>query len=251
MSAIVETCSESFESLEPSAFSSRRDADLKGAEDSWKESRIIAILFNNGTVTETILKLLTPNDSCELLSTQKICLVAEAPWRILECLLQIGEHRHIFNPHSRSDTKVTRLFVLHALKKLGYNCTNCYAPLDGSENGLFACTSLCTRCATTQFMKEGSPYVEGTIRFYLSGDSSISTKGRAFKTHPYWISTDILEDKVKEMHGSAFALAQQIYEEKLFFKKHAPHKVIHNTCLISPFIYFKRKNNLTLIFPPL
>ena len=55
------------------------------------------------------------------------------------------------------------------------------------------------------------------IRFYLSGEKSIITKGRAFLTHPYWISDD---DKYytrffNEHGGDPYQLAEEIYAEKV------------------------------------
>ena len=51
----------------------------------------------------------------------------------------------------------------------------------------------------------------------MSGDKSIITKGRAFLTHPFWISDD---DKFytrffDEHGGDPYQLAEEIYAEKV------------------------------------
>ena len=116
-----------------------------------------------------------------------------------------------------------RELVIYSVKKLGYNCVNCYVPLDGKlEHGLFAAASLCTSCAIEKFKMENSPYVDGIIRFYLSGEDSITLKGKAFLEHPFWLSVDDVYERVKTSFGSAYELAQSIYAEKTFFKTFAP-----------------------------
>ncbi|CAK9250850.1 unnamed protein product [Sphagnum jensenii] len=106
--------------------------------------------------------------------------------------------------------------------------------------GLFACTSRCNACTFNQFRATrrcllllnplsnsnyppfpllfyGSPYVEGIIRFYLAGDDSIVSHGRAFLEHPYWLSVNDDSADTLRRYGSAFELAQRIYEEKVLF----------------------------------
>jgi hypothetical protein len=169
-----------------------------------------------------LLSFLNPQDAFEFLSTHKSLQKAETPWTILEEWLELKEFREFglsILPKS-THLSIKRDLATYAVKKLGYNCTNCYCPLKGQKNvGLFACTSLCTGCSEKRFkFEEGSDYVEGTIRFYLTGDDSITTKGLAFLSYPFWISIDDISEKVKAKHGSALHLAQSIYEEKIFFK---------------------------------
>ena len=59
-----------------------------------------------------------------------------------------------------------RKLIIHAIRRLGYNCEVCHQSLDGPQ-GLFACSSYCNPCALTKFRRNRDPYVEGTIRFYL------------------------------------------------------------------------------------
>ena len=124
---------------------------------------------------------------------------------------------------NKQTTNEYRELVIYSVKKLGYNCVNCYVPLDGRlEHGLFAAASLCTSCAIEKFKMENAPYVDGIIRFYLSGEDSITLKGKAFLEHPFWLSIDDVYDRVKTSFGSAYELAQSIYAEKSFFKTFAP-----------------------------
>jgi hypothetical protein len=111
-----------------------------------------------------------------------------------------------------------RHLVLHAIRQLGFVCTRCSIPLDGI-NGLFACTNLCSTCSLRKFRWNNAPYVEGTIKFYLIGNQSITSTGKAFLTPPYWVqdsSDDVrTREEIVRKHGSVFELAQRIYEEKV------------------------------------
>jgi hypothetical protein len=64
-----------------------------------------------------------------------------------------------------------------------------------------------------QFFSSTS-YVDGSIRFYLSGEKSIITKGRAFLTPPYFISDDdkYHEKFFTEYGGDAYQLAEETYD---------------------------------------
>jgi hypothetical protein len=61
-------------------------------------------------------------------------------------------------------------------------------------------------------------YVDGSIKFYLSGEKSIVTKGRAFLIPPYFISDDdkYHEKFFTEYGGDPYQLAEEIYAEKVF-----------------------------------
>lgn len=98
-----------------------------------------------------------------------------------------NNNTEISNSHTNSTTPLhpsptpdisyyQRHLILHAIRQLGFNCTHCSIPLDG-PHGLFACTNLCNPCALRKFRSNNEGYVEGTIRFYLSGNESIISKG--------------------------------------------------------------------------
>ena len=81
---------------------------------------------------------------------------------------------------------------------------------------------MCSTCSSRKFKDTNAKYVEGTVRFYLTGEDYITTRGLAFLQHPYWISTDDPSAEIILSHGSAYRLAQRIYEEKIFFKNFVP-----------------------------
>ena len=125
--------------------------------------------------------------------------------------------------HCKDISYYSRHLILHVVRKLGFICVRCSTPLDGTK-GLFACTNLCRSCALRKFRRLNAPYVDGTIKFYLCGNESITSRGRAFLTTPYWVSIEIDDIRNKEeiikRHGTVFELAQRIYEEKVkeFYK---------------------------------
>lgn len=69
-------------------------------------------------------------------------------------------------------------------------------------------------------------FIEGTIRFYLSGLDSITIKGLAFLTYPYFVCIDEdVKKKVDDMFGSAFEVSLGIWQEKKFFSQWAPKSI--------------------------
>jgi hypothetical protein len=74
---------------------------------------------------------------------------------------------------------------------------------------------MCRQCATTKFKARRDGYVDGLIKFYLCGEESITTRGQAYKEYPYWISTDEAWRIIVDKYGSAWMVAQVIYEEKV------------------------------------
>ena len=64
------------------------------------------------------------------------------------------------------DEDILTYYYIHEFIHIGYNCEACHQALDGPQ-GLFACSSFCNPCALSKFRRDGDPFVEGTIRFYL------------------------------------------------------------------------------------
>ena len=120
--------------------------------------------------------------------------------------------------HCKDISYYSRHLILHSVRKLGFVCVRCSSPLDGSK-GIFACTNLCRNCALRKFRRLNSVYVDGTIKFYLCGNESITSRGRAFLIAPYWVSmeSDDVHNKeeIIKRHGTVYELAQRIYEEKV------------------------------------
>jgi hypothetical protein len=53
--------------------------------------------------------------------------------------------------------------------------------------------------------------LDGIIRFYLSGEESLTIKGKAFKDHPFWISQDDCCDRIAEKHESVSLTYDKIF----------------------------------------
>ena len=96
-----------------------------------------------GPIMVVLLSYLCPNDSVELLSCHPDSLRNEdTGWRVMVKMLGLTSVlKRYANP---------RALALHALRQLGYCCTNCFTALDGPR-GFFACTSLCISCSEERF----------------------------------------------------------------------------------------------------
>lgn len=199
--------------IEPQRRERKIETNLKvgGNRKSQRQPQISFLASSD--VTANIIPFLTPNDAIEFLCCHRALLSSESSWLIMVDLCRVRSFL------SKSHT--ARSLVTHTLRKLQYNCTECWSPLAG-KLGLFACSSMCSVCSTLKFKTDRSMYVDGTIRFYLTGEDFITTRGYAFLRHPYWISTDDPTEEIVTMHGSAFHLAEKIYNEKMFFRTHAP-----------------------------
>jgi len=171
-----------------------------------------------GPVFMVLVKLIQGYDIFTFLSTCKFLVNCNA-WDIIIHQLEIPNHLlDLLPPEMRSTKRLATLFVVN---QLGFACSCCLKPLDGREGSLFACTTLCKTCSLKKFI--GSDFVEGTIKFYLSGLDSVTIKGLAFLQYPYFVCTDEdVKTKIEQLFGSAFEVSIAIYQEKEFFRIFAP-----------------------------
>ena len=138
-------------------------------------------------------------------------------WLVLLNLYSLTRYEAVGMKYLRAEL-FPRTLVIHAVRHLGLICERCPRILEG-QNGLFAFTHLCNMCATSQLKASESPYVDAVIRFYLSGDDFITSRGYAFLSSPFWVceasSLQETNDTIVNKHGSVFELAQRIFEEKV------------------------------------
>lgn len=173
-------------------------------------------------VCETLLSCLNVADGVSLLCSHPSLYNSPVPWSVLRNWTGVEAYIPFMPPAILYRTIHTdRNAVMYSIVKLGYNCIKCYRSLNG-PNGFFACSNVCNRCAVQHFVRHNCPYVDGIIKFYLCGDDFVTTRGQAFVEAPYWISLDDAYKTVVRQHDNAFMLAQKIFEEKEFFKSHAP-----------------------------
>ena len=116
-------------------------------------------------IAANVFSFLCPADSLEVLF---ICKAAfESPILSFILLKFLGLEKYHRSEFVKRElgfiSDNPRQLVVHAVRKLGFNCSVCYAPLEG-PNGLFACTNTCTPCAVSKFKSIGAGYVEGTVR---------------------------------------------------------------------------------------
>lgn len=168
---------------------------------------------------ESLLVYLTLREIFNLLVCCKRAFDTDIPWKILHQRMKISHYQTFLDRFS-----CVRDIVLHVGFRLGFVCLHCCYPLDG-PSGFFACTNLCNTCAKHKFKSGGHPYVEGIVRFYLSGTDYITSRGHAFVLPPYWINIDNSYREAIIRNGHAVRMAQAIYEEKQFFKHYAPKEI--------------------------
>ncbi len=174
---------------------------------------LFLLLLSMG-VCSNILSFLSPNEGIDLLTSHNTLIFSKSCWDDILELCQLKEFVPRFERYF--NTYHPRKFVVHAIRRLGYLCLKCYTPLNG-PNGIFACTTLCSSCALKKFTLQKEPYVSATIRFYLCGEDTLTTSGKAVLIEPYWVSDDDNSGEMKQVHGSLLDLAQKIYEEKVVF----------------------------------
>lgn len=176
-------------------------------------------------ICNSIFSYLTPADSIEFLHSNRETYYSYTAWSILLKMMQLEDIYYSEIP-SKIGISSQRGLVIHAIRRLGYNCSSCYIPLNGI-NGLFACTNICNTCAIKIFKDNNCPFVDGIVRFYLCGQEALTTRGQAFLIHPYWLSTDDSYRRVIQTHGNAFNLAQAIYEEKVKILIHTSIRILN------------------------
>ena len=195
--------------------------DAKDDTDDKNKSNLYLEIAIIGPVFSILLKLMHGYDIPAFLSCCKFLMNSNV-WGII--MHQLGIPRNLMELlpiENRMNDRVSTLFIVN---QLGYACCCCLKPLDGREGSLFACTSLCRNCSLQKFT--GSDFVEGTIRFYLSGLDSITIKGYAFLTYPYFVCIDEdVKTKIDVLFGSAFEVAIAILQEKIFFSSWAPKSI--------------------------
>ncbi len=192
------------------------------ASSAWKLGRknplprFLRVVLTNEILKE-LIPFMMPQDAVEFLACHPHAFFNSMGWTVIKYLLKM-ETILAENPSQFIKYKNDRDLMLHVIRKYGLCCSECFTILDG-PNGFFCCTSLCKSCSFAKFC--GCSYVDSVVRFYLCGSENITVKGKAFLIHPFWWGDDDESAEVLKRHGTALNLAELIYEEKMFFAKHA------------------------------
>ena len=193
------------------------DEEFNNKDENMRKLEILVL----GPIFTSFLNYITANDIIQFLSICTFLLNNSTCWDIVVKKLDLKAADIQLVPSAKKCTP--RKLTLFTINQLGFSCQQCLNILDGT-NGLFAVSSLCKNCSTSKF--KGTECVEGTIRFYLSGMDSITIKGHAFLTYPFFVNVDDdVKTRIDNLCGSAFQVALSIYEEKMFFRKFAPKDI--------------------------
>jgi hypothetical protein len=98
-----------------------------GIEKTWLR------LFWTGSIAASILAHCTPSDAIDLLQTKKELYHYHVPWLVILHMLNLQDCFEGENARKYKLDDHPRTFVIHTIRKLGFNCTQCYTVLDGQE----------------------------------------------------------------------------------------------------------------------
>jgi hypothetical protein len=165
------------------------------------------------SVLEKLLSYLKPPNAVNFLCCCRNTLHHDTGWKILLYFMNLWDFYQEKLIHQYPHPKQV---VTYSIYKLGFNCARCYKLLHGPD-GFFAFSNMCRKCSILRLREEKSGYIESNIRFFLCGNMTISTKGYAFLTYPYWISVDDSFTEITSSIEESFQIAQNIVEEKVSY----------------------------------